>query len=385
MDSIKQLKILILEDRKEDVILIKRELKNSGLNFILVDVDEKTEYVNSLENFQPDIILSDHSLPRFNSMEALQICRENQIDIPFILVTGTVSEEFAAQCIKNGADDYVLKSNIKRLSTSIEQALRHREDERMRKEAERMLIDQNNELLKINSELDSFVYNISHNLRAPLLSLLGLLNLAKKDTVELNNETLNEYLDRIDFSATRLDKTLCDILDYSKNARSEPINEEIDLKDLFEEAFSKIQYMENSSSTRYQVQIDQETEFVSDKYRLNIIINNLITNAVKYQDKSKKNHEISVNGKVKAKNAEIHIADSGIGIEKKYLENIFRMFYRASTLSEGSGLGLYIVKETLDKLSGAISVDSELGQGTTFHLIIPNMINNKKIKKRKTN
>ena len=135
------------------------------VNFHLTVVDGKTEYINSLNSLKPDIILSDHSLLQFNSLEALQICKEKKLNIPFILVNGTVSEEFAAQCIKNGAADYVLKSNIERLPTSIRQALRHHEDEIKRFEAEKMIIDQNTELIKINSELDSFVYNVSHNMK----------------------------------------------------------------------------------------------------------------------------------------------------------------------------------------------------------------------------
>lgn len=364
----------MLEDQKEDVVLIKRELQKSGLNFLLADVDEKNNYVDALSNFKPDIILSDHSLPQFNSLEALRICREKKLEIPFILVTGTVSEEFAALCIKNGADDYVLKSNIKRLSTSIDQALRHREDEKKRIEAERMIIDQNSELIKINSELDSFVYNISHNLRAPLLSLLGLINLAKKDTDELHSKILSEYLERIDFSAHKLDKTLCEILDYSRNARGELIYEKLDLKNIFAEEYLKIMYLEKSNSVDYQIKIDQDVEFASDKYRISVIVNNLISNAVKYQDKGRNSNRIEVKGQVSDRGAELYIADNGVGIDPAFVGSIFKMFFRASTLSVGSGLGLYIVKETIDKLKGKISVTSELNKGTTFHLSIPNKI-----------
>jgi hypothetical protein len=374
MDPNLKLKILVLEDQKEDVILIKRELQKSGLNFLLTGVDEKNDYIDCLNNFKPHIILSDHSLPQFNSLEALQICRKKKPDIPFILVTGTVSEEFAAQCIKNGADDYVLKSNIKRLSTSIKQALRHREDEKKRIEAERMILDQNSELIKINSELDTFVYNISHNLRAPLLSLLGLIYLAKKDTDELHSNILSEYLERIDLSAHKLDKTLCEILDYSRNARGELIYEKLDLKNIFAEEYLKIMHLEKSNSLDYQIKIDQNVEFASDAYRISVIVNNLISNAVKYQDKSKNSKRIEVRGEVSERSAELFIADNGVGIDPAHVGDIFKMFFRASTLSVGSGLGLYIVKETLDKLKGKIDVTSELDKGTAFHLSIPNKI-----------
>ena len=133
----KHLKILILEDSQEDVDLIERELKKGGITFISLIVRKKNEFVNALREFKPDVILSDHSLPQFNSIEALKLYKEyqkeNNLSVPFILVTGTVSEEFAVQSIKAGADDYVLKDRLKRLPSSILSAL-----EKTRIESERM-------------------------------------------------------------------------------------------------------------------------------------------------------------------------------------------------------------------------------------------------------
>jgi CheY-like chemotaxis protein len=121
------LKILILEDSPDDLDLVERELKRGGIHFTSVVVKKKEEYEKALEEFRPDIILSDHSLPQFNSIEAMQIWKsfqkERNVSIPFILITGSVSEEFAVQSIKAGADDYILKDRLKRLPTSIKSAL----------------------------------------------------------------------------------------------------------------------------------------------------------------------------------------------------------------------------------------------------------------------
>jgi len=121
------LKILMLEDTQEDVYLIERELKQGGILFTSSVVDTKEDFERSLYEMKPDVILSDHSLPQFNSIEALKIHHQfeikTKIAIPFILVTGTVSEGFAAQCIKSGADDYILKDRLKRLPTAIRNAL----------------------------------------------------------------------------------------------------------------------------------------------------------------------------------------------------------------------------------------------------------------------
>src|SRR6185295_18196499 len=105
----KRLKILLLEDSADDADLIQMELKKGGIKFTPLVVDTKEDFIKEIRDFKPDLILSDHSMPRFNSAEALKIfkdhLRSQQSLAPFILVTGTVSEEFAVQCIKDGADD----------------------------------------------------------------------------------------------------------------------------------------------------------------------------------------------------------------------------------------------------------------------------------------
>ncbi|HEY9486836.1 MAG TPA: PAS domain-containing protein [Chryseosolibacter sp.] len=133
----RQHKILILEDSTEDVDLIEREIKRGGIDFISRVVKAKSDYEKALPEFNPDIILSDHSLPQFNSVEAMNIWKAFQessnLSIPFILITGSVSEEFAVQTIKSGADDYVLKDHLKRLPSSIKKAI-----EKARLEKERL-------------------------------------------------------------------------------------------------------------------------------------------------------------------------------------------------------------------------------------------------------
>src|SRR5687768_1702767 len=106
----KELKILLVEDNIEDVGLIAWELKRSKMDFDLRHVDSKDAFVKQIDEFAPDIVLSDHSLPSFNSMEAFSALKERSLDIPFILVTGSVSEEFAVECMKAGVDDYILKT-----------------------------------------------------------------------------------------------------------------------------------------------------------------------------------------------------------------------------------------------------------------------------------
>ena len=114
-----QLKILILEDSPYDVELIQYELKKGGIDFVSHIVETKNSFIDALNVFKPDVIISDHTLPQFSSIEALEIYRSSGVGAPFILVTGTVSEEFAAKSILNGASDYILKSNLTRLPNAI--------------------------------------------------------------------------------------------------------------------------------------------------------------------------------------------------------------------------------------------------------------------------
>ncbi|HEV7229935.1 MAG TPA: SpoIIE family protein phosphatase [Bacteroidia bacterium] len=118
-----ELKILLLEDSIADVFLLQKVLQRADVKHLLQVVDSEHEFILKLDNFKPDVVLSDHALPSFNSMEALRIVKERGLDIPFILVTGTVSEEFAVSAIKAGADDYILKDRLTRLPSSIQSCL----------------------------------------------------------------------------------------------------------------------------------------------------------------------------------------------------------------------------------------------------------------------
>jgi signal transduction histidine kinase len=367
----KELKILMLEDLQDDVGLIERTLRKQGLSFITKRVDTREEFTQALTSFSPDVILSDHALPQFNSLEALTICQNQSMNIPFILVTGTVSEEFAVSCLKQGADDYVLKSNMVRLPSAILNALRQRHHELKRKKAEKALRRQNEELVKINKELDSFVYSVSHNLRAPLMSVLGLLNLVQIENK--SDKALDTYFLMMQNSIHKLDDTLKEILDYSRNARSELNIEAIDLQKVIEDCFERLMYIDGSDQINKTVLVKGTRQFYTDAYRLSVVLNNLISNAIKYRDNTKNYNIIDIRATITDTAVEITFRDNGIGISEEFLSKIFNMFFRATDRSEGAGLGLYIVKETVEKLNGTIKVNSTIGEGTNFYILIPNL------------
>jgi signal transduction histidine kinase len=366
----KPLKILVLEDVQDDVGLIERELRKGGLAFETNRVDSRPEFIEALRKYQADVILSDHSLPQFNSFEALKLCRRTGISIPFILVTGSVSEEFAVTCLKEGADDYVLKSNLIRLPNAIINSIKQKQLESERKKSDMALREQNDELVKINKELDSFVYSVSHNLRAPLMSVLGLLNLARMN--DRKEENMNQYFEMMEHSIQKLDNTLKEILDYSRNARKDLDIKLVNIRSVVEDCIERLLYMEGSEQVKKNIDIIEQAPLYSDAYRLLVIFNNLLSNTIKYRDPKKSQHFIHFYITVEKSLLTIRVQDNGIGIPPDFLPKVFNMFYRATERSEGAGLGLYIVRETVHKLGGKISVHSEVGVGTTFDIEIPN-------------
>lgn len=234
---------------------------------------------------------------------------------------------------------------------------------------EMQLEDQNRELLKVNHELDNFVYRVSHDLRAPISSLLGLAEIISG---EQDISKVKELLLLVKKTLEKQDRFIKDILDYSRNSRQEVQSEQIDFNELLEEIFSQYAYSSQLEKVEYSFTVDQEVSFETDQYRLRVVLNNLVSNAFKYLKYYKENAFVRVRVKVHPASATIVVEDNGIGIDPKHLDKVFNMFYRATDQQPGSGLGLYIVKETISKLQGEISLASQQGVGTTVTVVIPN-------------
>ncbi|MBS1489903.1 MAG: GHKL domain-containing protein [Bacteroidetes bacterium] len=231
-----------------------------------------------------------------------------------------------------------------------------------------MVIERNNaELRKLNNELDRFVYSASHDLRAPLASILGLINVARMDEASQTGQ----YLKKIEVSVHKLDGFIRDIIDFSRNARVEVETEPIEFDKLIHEIMDNLKYLDEKDLIKRIVNVQETGLFYTDKKRLTIIFNNLISNAIKYYNPHTSRPFIEIQVEANEAQARVVVKDNGIGIAPAHINNIFKMFYRGDEKSRGSGLGLYIVKETLNKINGAISVTSTYGEGSTFTVIIP--------------
>jgi len=229
------------------------------------------------------------------------------------------------------------------------------------------------EELKIrNGELDNFVYKVSHDLRAPLSSILGLVNLAK---LPGNTDNPMDYIDIIGSKVEHLDHFISDVLSHSKNLKMEISIAKVDFNRIIQQTFSDLNYLDGTKEIIRSIKIEG-IDFYSDPWRISEILRNLISNAIKYRRLENVLSEINVKITIDNLRAEIIFSDNGIGISESSLSKIFEMFYRATEQSDGSGIGLYIVKNAVEKLGGQIYVASRVGQGTRFNIILPNRINN---------
>ncbi|MEJ0034029.1 MAG: PAS domain S-box protein [Bacteroidota bacterium] len=223
--------------------------------------------------------------------------------------------------------------------------------------------------LKIrNTELDNFVYKVSHDLRAPLSSILGLVNLANMPG---NDDNPGTYMSLIGRKVEQLDHFISDVLSHSKNLKQDVTIEKVDLKQIIANTFTDLSYLRTAEVVTTEIDI-HGSDFYTDRWRLAEIFRNLISNAIKYRRMDIDRPTVKVTVRINEVEADISFSDNGIGIEPDKLLNIFEMFYRASTQSDGSGLGLYIVKNAVEKLGGQIDVFSRPLQGTEFKIILPN-------------
>lgn len=250
-----------------------------------------------------------------------------------------------------------------------------------RKGYEETLMKRNEALSKANKELDNFVYRVSHDLRAPITSALGLIELC----LSASQEEVNEYLKLQQKSLMKLDSFIHDILNYSRNNRMELKPNRVNIRELIEATINQYKFINNYNLVDIQIKIEDENDLYCDESRLTVILNNIISNAYKFSSLVQ-NPKVNILVIINQVDLVLKINDNGIGIKEEHIKRIFDMFYRATDVNNGSGLGLYIVKEAVKKLGGEIVVESILNKGTKFKITIPNLwcIFQKKIKEKAT-
>lgn len=410
------IRVLIIEDNEDDAQLEIDELRRGGYDIVFKQIETRKAMREALSAEKWDFIISDFSLPQFSGLDALAVLKETGIDIPFILISGTIGEETAVHAMKAGAHDYIMKDNLKRLIPAFERELNEAKVRQLKREADEALkasvedltnqnaIFQalNSEYLKLNEKLkeslehiqkmnseliisknkaeesdrlkSSFLANMSHEIRTPLNGILGFSSLLKDD--DLSKENVERYIDIIDSSGQQLLTIINDILDISKiEAGQISISiKAVNITQLMNELFQQFQYQAENKNLDLILNSDNLNENMvinTDENRLRQIICNLLSNAIKFTSDGKVEFGLLHKGNF----TEFYVSDTGIGIAPEDQSLIFKPFGRVETsLTKkygGTGLGLSISKAFVEKLGGTIMLQSHPNKGSKFIFTLP--------------
>ena len=341
----KKIKILHLEDAETDADLVNRVLKKSKFNADILVVEKKETYVDALVEFIPDVILSDHSLPSFNSEEALNIFLQSGLKIPFILVTATMSEEYAVSVLKAGANDYILKDHLEKLPLAIITAIEKIESEinlenqktlNIKKKTNAVLVAQEIERSEMSSEL---LENISQILAASNLYIDCAINDISKRSLFMQNS--KKYI-----------LMAIDEIKKISHVIMPPILEEIGLIDSLDNWIAFKQQQMGMNIIKEWKNFDNHA--ASNQLQLTIyrIVQEQLKNTVKYS--AAQNVYISL--EQTAKVIELIIKDDGVGFD---------------TLKGTGGVGLQNITTRAEIHNGTVLLESEPGKGCLLKIVFP--------------
>ncbi len=356
-----KIKILYIDDEMENLTGFKASLRLDYHVFTAVNIPDALNHLAK----HPDIriIFCDQRMPVKTGVEFFEEIRGTHPLPVRILLTAYTDIESVIDAINRGNIFRFVKKPWApvEIISAIEEANRFYL-------ANSMLSVRNDELQKAYSELDKFAYSVSHDIRGPLSGILGAINVSREmhDIVEMK-----EMLFLMEKSLKKLDTYILSMHDYYSLQRGELLISDIDFNKLVGEFKDIYKIYSQTANVDFKIEINQREPFRSDVIALKLILNNLLSNAFKYQDKSNNAKSVELIVEVYKGVANIQVKDTGVGILGNHIGEIFNLFYRASSQEAGSGFGLYNVKSALLKLSGQIEVNSVLNKGTTFMVSIP--------------
>ncbi|MEX0685926.1 MAG: histidine kinase dimerization/phosphoacceptor domain -containing protein [Balneolales bacterium] len=337
----KQLKVLHLEDSADDTKFVQRTLRKALIDCEFKVVDNKDDYRVALKDFFPDIILSDHSMPHFDSIQACEIFKQENRNIPFILVTGNVSEEFAVESLQRGADDYILKSSLERLPNAVKRSLEKKKTENQRDELDRKLKASLKEKDALLKEKDYLLQEVHHRVKNNLAIISSLLNIQassvkdegyKSLLIESENRVksmgmIHEMLyQQDDFSSVPLESYILKLVQFLSSNYSMPglkVNYDVQAKDVY---------------------LDMNTAIPCA-----LIMNELISNAFKHAFQDQDNGEIMVSITQVGNQYTLMVKDNGIGFPE---------------WKEESTVGMSLVHGLTRQIGGKATI--ERNNGTAF-------------------
>ena len=362
MEKQEKIKILYVDDEINNLTGFKASFRMNYNIMIAVNATDAMQHLSS----HPDIrvIFCDQRMPGKTGVQFFEEIRSRYPKPIRILLTGYTDIDSVIDSINLGnvfryvkkpwTDDDILGAINEANKFYVSNSL---------------LAVKNEELQRAYNELDKFSYSVTHDMRGPLLSVLGAIEAAQHmdDITEIR-----KMLMMMKDSVRNLDDFIQSIHDYYNLNRGELEIKEIDFNELVEEQIKIFNFTYLMSDVTFNTNIIQKETFRGDVLSVKLILNNLLSNAFKYQRKDNKNKTVDLNIMVENGYAIIDVIDNGVGIAENYLGDIFNMFFRASTQDVGSGFGLYNVKAAVTKLNGKITVDSEINKGTHFKVLVQN-------------
>lgn len=358
----RKLRALIVEDDPSDVELVLHALRASGFDVDCEVVQTATEFAARIRGENYELVLADYRLPTWNGMETVEILRRQGLDIPVVMVSGSLGELKAVECIKQGASDYVLKDHLGRLPGSVDRALR----EKSLREAHRQVQD---ELARSNRDLEQFAYVASHDLQEPLRMVAAYTQLLAERYQGKLDANADKYMNYAVDGALRMQNLVRDLLAFSRVGRNGREPRPVDLTGVVRLVLSNLQTL--IRETNAEVKFDQLPEAVVDATQMVQLFQNLIANAIKFRGPNPA--RVSITAERNDREWTFSVADNGIGIAPEHADTVFVIFKRLHTHAEypGSGIGLAICKKIVEQHGGRIWVESQPGQGSTFKFTLP--------------
>ena len=356
------LRVLLVEDEPADVELALRALRLGGFTANGDVAQTPEEFTDLVHKNSYDVILADYKLPNWSGLESLEILRREGLDIPVMVVSGSLGELTAVECIKRGAADYVLKDQLARLPESVRRALR-----------EKHLRDENkqgqDELARSNRDLEQFAYVASHDLHEPLRMVATYTQLLAERYQGKLDADADKYIHYAVDGALRMQVLVRDLLAFSRVGRQGTEFEKVDCNAVMATVLGNLEAAIAESGAR--VIYKQLPTVTADGSQLTQVLQNLVANAIKFRGAEPP--AIYVTSKKKNRDWVFSVADNGIGIAREYAEIVFAIFKRLHTRTEypGSGIGLSICKKIIEHHGGRIWVESEPGRGCTFNFTLP--------------
>lgn len=362
-NSTKPIRILYLDDEDNNLRSFKAAFRRE---YEVYTANNTEDAFSIIKSQKPQVIFSDQRMPVTSGVEFFNAVRQVFPEPVRILITGFTDVNDIIDAINKGhIYRYITKPwSEAEIKVAIENAydLYH---------TRRQLQEKIDDLEKTNNELNRFVYSVSHDLRAPIASVLGLVKVSQ---IDIKDEASIQLFDKVDQSVHKLDILVNNIIDYYKNSKATEEYLEVDVDNLVEDVLNQLHSGESRENLTLQNAVDQNARFFGDYFRVRIVLSHLIANAIKFKKPEQSRAQVDLNFEIGEDQVLIKVKDHGVGILQDHVEQIFKMFFRGKDQMAGSGLGLYIVKEALSKMGGSIDVQSSPGKGAEFHIVIPNMV-----------